>query len=92
MDWMNYYDHIIIKEIEIKKFNNSGYLVLCIKIRNKDFKEEIHSLTVGIHKDKLLKYKNYEQLLCRLLSKITFSPYGYIEKYGLHCVTIEENE
>lgn len=91
MDWFNYYNHLVIKDINIKGFNDSNYLVLFIKFKDKNRVELTGSLTVGIHKDELVKYKNYEQLLYKMFNKFTVSQYGYVEKYGLHGIVIEEN-
>lgn len=92
MDWFNYYNHLDIKEIDIKGFNEANYLVLVIKFKDKNRIELTESLTVGIHKDELVRYKNYEQLLYKIFNKFTVSQYGYAEKYGLNCVTIEKND
>jgi hypothetical protein len=83
MDWMNYYDNLVINQIEMKGFNEAEYLVLSIRFRDKKYNKQIHSLSVGIHKTKLEKYKNYEYIIEEMLDKITASIYGYIEKYGL---------
>lgn len=83
MDWMNYYEHSVIERINIKNFNNSGYLVLSILILDKNLQEEKHSLAVGIHKNELIKYENYKYILNCLFSKFKSHPYKYFEKYGL---------
>jgi hypothetical protein len=81
---MNYYEHSVMIKIDIKEFNNAGYLILDISVLNKDFQEEIHSLTVGIHRNELIRYKNYKILLYYLFSKFDSYPQRYINKYGLN--------
>lgn len=87
MDWMNYYEHKVIIMINIKGFNEADYLVLSIKFRNKNFEEEIHSLTVGIHKNEIIKYENYKYILDDLIAKVNPTLNGYLEKYGVSYIS-----
>jgi hypothetical protein len=88
MDWMNYYNHDIMEAIYIKGFNNGGFLILDILFLDKNLEEQKHTLTVGVHKDKLTIYENYNELLNCLFSKFRAYPYKYFERYGLNDVEL----
>jgi len=83
MDWMNYYNHTKISGMNIKGFNDADYLVLGISFIDKNLQYQFSNLTVGIHKDELMKVNSYQYFLFRLFDNMPMDLKGYIEKYGL---------
>lgn len=83
MEWVKYYNHTKITGINIKGFNDANYLVLGISFLDKNNEKQLHHLTVGIHKDELIKNDNYKVFLFDFFRSIPINIEGYFEKYGL---------